>query len=323
MQEALCAFGALPQGSIANLLLKSRRQQEGNPFTVGDTAQARGQPARPTTTSSVWQVPGIPRQREVVYTSIAASSVWKGCSTQRFFFLKPNLNIISTYPLEPPHSFQAGPAHEIGESVQRSTTCGYFPISLGKWENLAFFLNFNGSRWTLSASFWTCLRWLCVLRAGRWFTWAFTAPEPPEGWPPSPAQGGEGLTSEKSLLGPQTLRQMVPLWCCQLKPHQMLLGTPISSSFPVPQKVSRRFLAFPSSCLRSTTPLASFSLLLLEIAPSFPTGACLGAACTVWNVSDLHLLTFTFLTIMVPIEGRVLFLFCIYLWHPDPGRAKF
>lgn len=50
-----------------------------------------------------------------------------------------------------------------------------------------------------------------MLRAGRWFPWAFAAPEPPEGWPPSPAQGKEGLISEMSPLGPQPLPQTVPL----------------------------------------------------------------------------------------------------------------
>lgn len=49
------------------------------------------------------------------------------------------------------------------------------------------------------------------LRVGRWFPWAFAAPEPPESCPPSPAQGEEGLVSEKSLLGLQPLPQTVPL----------------------------------------------------------------------------------------------------------------
>jgi len=43
------------------------------------------------------------------------------------------------------------------------------------------------------------------LRVGRWFPWAFAAAEPPEGWPPSPAEEEEGLVSEKPL------PQMVPL----------------------------------------------------------------------------------------------------------------
>ena len=92
-----------------------------------------------------------------------------------------------------------------------------------------------------------------------------------------------------------------------------------------PARSAVDFWSFPQAVgwLLSTTPLASFDLLLPEIAPSFPTGACPGVAYTIWNVSDLHLLTFMFLMLMVPIEGGVLFLFCVYLWHLDPGQAKF
>lgn len=50
-----------------------------------------------------------------------------------------------------------------------------------------------------------------MLASGKVVPLDFTAPEPPEGWPLSPAQGEEGLVSKKSLLGPQPLPQTVPL----------------------------------------------------------------------------------------------------------------
>lgn len=64
--------------------------------------------------------------------------------------------------------FYTRPAHEVGESVQRSTTCGYFPVFLRERVNCSFLFkiifkkNFNGSKGTLSDSFWSCQRWLCV-----------------------------------------------------------------------------------------------------------------------------------------------------------------
>lgn len=168
MQEALWAFGELPQESIPNLLLKGRRQQEGNPFTVGEAAQARGQPAHPTTTS-VWQVRGIPWQGNVIYTNIAVSSVWERCSAQRFSSLnlsKPNLNINSTYP---PRIFPQFSGRTcmwdrwICAEVYYVWLFSHFFGEMGK-----VCCNFNGSRWAVSVpvSGLRRLRWLCVLESG-------------------------------------------------------------------------------------------------------------------------------------------------------------